>query len=175
MQNRYVGDIGDYLKLGILRTLSPGYHLGVACWLFSVRPYRHLSRRKSIEPSTLDVPESTVVAPILAPIAQHGRSAQCVGKDSLHKGLNLRPEYKPSIPQSRSPALQNRLRRSNDHSRAASLRMRDHRGATEGCGRCWDVVTGRIGSIPRRRVQPVGVEPDGFSLSADWRHDKVPL
>jgi hypothetical protein len=35
MQNRYVGDIGDYLKLGILRALSPGYRLGVAWWLFS--------------------------------------------------------------------------------------------------------------------------------------------
>ena len=34
MQNRYVGDIGDYLKLSILRTLSPGYRLGVAWWLF---------------------------------------------------------------------------------------------------------------------------------------------
>jgi hypothetical protein len=34
MQNRYVGDIGDYLKLGILRALSPGYRLGVAWWLF---------------------------------------------------------------------------------------------------------------------------------------------
>ena len=33
-QNRYVGDIGDYLKLGILRALSPGYRLGVAWWLF---------------------------------------------------------------------------------------------------------------------------------------------
>jgi len=34
MQDRYVGDIGDYLKLSILRTLSPGYRLGVAWWLF---------------------------------------------------------------------------------------------------------------------------------------------
>jgi hypothetical protein len=34
MQNRYVGDIGDYVKLAILRALSPGYHLGVAWWLF---------------------------------------------------------------------------------------------------------------------------------------------
>jgi hypothetical protein len=34
MQNRYVGDIGDYLKLGILRALSPGHRLGVAWWLF---------------------------------------------------------------------------------------------------------------------------------------------
>ena len=34
MQNRYVGDIGDYVKLAILRALSPGYHVGVAWWLF---------------------------------------------------------------------------------------------------------------------------------------------
>src|ERR1019366_1141866 len=34
MQNRYVSDIGDFLKLGILRALSPGYSLGVAWWLF---------------------------------------------------------------------------------------------------------------------------------------------
>jgi len=34
MQNRYVGDIGDYLKLGILRMLSRGHRLGMAWWLF---------------------------------------------------------------------------------------------------------------------------------------------
>jgi hypothetical protein len=34
MQNRYVGDIGDYLKLGILRALSPGFRLSVVWWLF---------------------------------------------------------------------------------------------------------------------------------------------
>ena len=34
MQDRYVGDIGDYLKLGILRGLSPGHRLGVAWWLY---------------------------------------------------------------------------------------------------------------------------------------------
>jgi hypothetical protein len=34
MQNRYVGDIGDYLKLGILRALLRGYRLAVAWWLF---------------------------------------------------------------------------------------------------------------------------------------------
>ena len=34
MQNRYVGDIGDYLKFGILRALSPGHRLGVAWWLY---------------------------------------------------------------------------------------------------------------------------------------------
>jgi len=34
MQNRYVSDIGDYLKLGILRASSPGYRLGIAWWLY---------------------------------------------------------------------------------------------------------------------------------------------
>src|SRR6476620_4333677 len=47
MQNRYVGDIGDYLKLGILRALSPGYNLGVAWWLFPDESHngdgRHIS------------------------------------------------------------------------------------------------------------------------------------
>jgi hypothetical protein len=34
MQNRYVGDIGDFVKFAILRGLSPGKRLGVAWWLF---------------------------------------------------------------------------------------------------------------------------------------------
>jgi hypothetical protein len=34
MQSRYIGDIGDYMKLGILRALSPEYCLGVAWWLY---------------------------------------------------------------------------------------------------------------------------------------------
>ena|SRR5665213_2628648 len=34
MQNRYVGDIGDYVKLAILRSLSPGFQIGVAWWLY---------------------------------------------------------------------------------------------------------------------------------------------
>lgn len=33
MQNRYVGDIGDYLKLAILRKLAKNRRLGVAWWL----------------------------------------------------------------------------------------------------------------------------------------------
>ncbi|MGI8839638.1 MAG: hypothetical protein ACR2F8_02445 [Caulobacteraceae bacterium] len=34
MQDRYVGDIGDYVKLSILRAIMPGRRLGVAWWLF---------------------------------------------------------------------------------------------------------------------------------------------
>lgn len=33
MQNRYTGDIGDYVKLGLLRTLAVGRQLGVAWYL----------------------------------------------------------------------------------------------------------------------------------------------
>lgn len=34
MQNRYAGDIGDYIKFALLRALSPGKKLGVAWYLF---------------------------------------------------------------------------------------------------------------------------------------------
>ena len=34
MQNRYVGDIGDYVKLALLRALQPGRRLGIAWWLY---------------------------------------------------------------------------------------------------------------------------------------------
>ncbi len=34
MQDRYVADIGDYVKFAILRALAPGRRLGVAWWLF---------------------------------------------------------------------------------------------------------------------------------------------
>jgi hypothetical protein len=33
MQNRYVGDIGDFVKLALLRALSPGHRLGVIWYL----------------------------------------------------------------------------------------------------------------------------------------------
>ena len=34
MQNRYAGDVGDYAKLALLRSLSPGLSLGVAWYLY---------------------------------------------------------------------------------------------------------------------------------------------
>lgn len=34
MQNRYTGDIGDYVKYGLLRALADGRRLGVAWYLF---------------------------------------------------------------------------------------------------------------------------------------------
>ena len=34
MQDRYAGDIGDFVKLGLLRAISPGRRLGVAWYRF---------------------------------------------------------------------------------------------------------------------------------------------
>ena len=34
MQDRYAGDVGDFVKLGLLRALSPGHQLGVAWYRF---------------------------------------------------------------------------------------------------------------------------------------------
>lgn len=34
MQDRYVGDIGDFVKLALIRALMPGQCLGVAWWLY---------------------------------------------------------------------------------------------------------------------------------------------
>jgi hypothetical protein len=50
MQDRYVGDIGDYVKLAILRALMPGCSLGVAWWLYPDEAHngdgRHISYLK---------------------------------------------------------------------------------------------------------------------------------
>lgn len=34
MQDRYAGDIGDYVKLAMLRSLSAGKRLGILWWLY---------------------------------------------------------------------------------------------------------------------------------------------
>lgn len=34
MQDRYAGDIGDFVKFALLRALAPDHKLGVAWWLF---------------------------------------------------------------------------------------------------------------------------------------------
>lgn len=50
MQNRYVGDIGDYVKYAILRALSPDQRLGVIWWLFQDENHnKDGSHRKYLE------------------------------------------------------------------------------------------------------------------------------
>ena len=47
MQDRYAGDVGDFVKLGLLRALSPGRRLGVAWYRFPYEDHtgdgRHVS------------------------------------------------------------------------------------------------------------------------------------
>jgi hypothetical protein len=72
MQDRYVGDIGDYVKLAILRALSPGRRLGIAWWLFpdsgSVGDGRHISylgaptKWRHLDPQLYDALEHVVAS-----------------------------------------------------------------------------------------------------------------
>lgn len=71
MQNRYVGDFGDYVKLGILRALSPGYRLGVAWWLFPdqnngdgrhIACLNHPGRWRHLDPDLFDTLSGIVVS-----------------------------------------------------------------------------------------------------------------
>jgi hypothetical protein len=72
MQDRYVGDIGDYVKLAILRALSPGRRLGIAWWLFpdsgSVGDGRHISylgaptKWRHLDPQLYDALEQVVAS-----------------------------------------------------------------------------------------------------------------
>lgn len=88
MQNRYVADIGDYVKLAILRALAPGQHLGVVWWLFpdeahnkdgSLREYLQNPKRwRPFDPFLFDA---------LAKIAAAGiRDVQALEDSSLLPG-----------------------------------------------------------------------------------------
>jgi hypothetical protein len=58
MQNRYVGDVGDFVKLALLRALSPGHRLGVVWYLVPDESHngdgRHVSYLRKIEWRHLD-------------------------------------------------------------------------------------------------------------------------
>jgi hypothetical protein len=58
MQNQYVGDVGDFVKLAILRALAPGHRLGVVWYLVPNEAHksdgRHVSYLKKSEWRRLD-------------------------------------------------------------------------------------------------------------------------
>lgn len=70
MQNRYAGDIGDYLKLALLRTIVPPHKLGIAWWLYPDEAHNsdgrhidylnHPARWRSIDPELFDALADTV-------------------------------------------------------------------------------------------------------------------
>lgn len=58
LQDRYAGDVGDFVKLGLLRALSPGRRLGVAWYRFPDEGHntdgRHVGYLKRAELRALD-------------------------------------------------------------------------------------------------------------------------
>ncbi len=64
MQDRYAGDIGDFVKLGLLRAISPGQRLGIAWYRFPDEDHnkdgRHVSyleqpdRYASLDPALFE-------------------------------------------------------------------------------------------------------------------------
>lgn len=92
MQDRYAGDIGDFVKLGLLRALSPGQRLGVAWYRFPDEDHnsdgRHVSyldqpgRYASLDPDLTDhlrnvVKDARSIAsllPMLGQAASHDES-----------------------------------------------------------------------------------------------------
>jgi hypothetical protein len=62
MQDRYAGDVGDFVKLGLLRAISPGYALGLA-WYHEAKAladgrcavvYHHNTRRRGGHDAEVD-------------------------------------------------------------------------------------------------------------------------
>jgi hypothetical protein len=98
MQNRYVGDIGDYLKLGILRALSPGYRLGVAWWLFPDETHnrdgRHIGylqqpdRWRHFDPGLFDI--------LAGIVASNRRALRGLEADTLLPGATFASEAVPT-------------------------------------------------------------------------------
>lgn len=70
MQDRYAGDIGDYVKLALLRAISPGLSLGIVWYLYPDEGHntdgRHigyldqLKKWRDLDPELFDVLLSTV-------------------------------------------------------------------------------------------------------------------
>ncbi len=74
MQNRYTGDIGDFVKYGLLRAIAPGLRLGVAWYLFPDESHKEDGRHIAY----LEAPESwrhrdPLLFDVLARIVSEGR------------------------------------------------------------------------------------------------------
>jgi len=81
MQHRYVGDIGDYIKLALLRAISPGHRLGVAWWLYPDEDHNSDGRHVSYleEPGEwrrFDPPVYDALAGIVASGDRHVRALE---------------------------------------------------------------------------------------------------
>jgi hypothetical protein len=124
MQNRYVGDIGDYVKLAILRALSPGYRLAVAWWLHPDESHntdgRHISylgrpeRWRHYDPDLFDA-----LVQIVSSGQRHVRALQAA---DLLPGANFHSDM---IPTNGTAAQRQQARREWLQSVQATLQQAD--------------------------------------------------
>ncbi|TCH98928.1 hypothetical protein EJV46_10265 [Roseococcus sp. SYP-B2431] len=99
MQNRYVGDIGDYMKLALLRTLLPDRSLGVAWWLYPDENHnsdgRHISYLdqpllwRSLDPPLFDH--------LKAVVASGMRQVAALEHEALLPGARFFSEPMPTV------------------------------------------------------------------------------
>ena len=90
MQNRYVSDIGDYLKLGILRASSPGYRLGIAWWLYPDESHNRDGRHTA---TFIDQTSGGTMiqkySMLWDEIVSRARGMSDTGSGRSHSGINL--------------------------------------------------------------------------------------
>ena len=154
MQNRYVGDIGDYLKLGILRALSPGYHLGVAWWLFPDEAHngdgRHIGYLESSRPMAALRPRPV----------RHARKHRLIRPAEVF-GNWRRPT---SFPAPRSPASSSHGGRTDAQRQQARTGMAGGRAAEIG-------TSGPAVSRSRQWIGTCGLSPHGSQIRQE-HHDQ---
>jgi hypothetical protein len=93
MQNRYTGDIGDYVKLAILRALMHGRRLGVGWWLYPDESHnsdgRHISYLsqpevwRRFDPALFDHLKAVVISPALVTCLPHGSANEQQNRSGL--------------------------------------------------------------------------------------------
>ncbi len=98
MQDRYVGDIGDFVKLAILRALMPGRRLGVAWWLYPDETHnadgRHIGYLKRPDKWRDFDPE--LFDGLAAVVAQGRRRVQALQETSLLADATYADEVIPT-------------------------------------------------------------------------------
>jgi hypothetical protein len=100
VQNRYVGDIGDYVKLAILRALADGCRLGVCWWLFPDEDHTNDGRHVDYLTKRATWREfDPVLFDALAEIVNTGRRAiQALENPSLLPGASFASDTIPTAP-----------------------------------------------------------------------------
>ncbi|HET8726865.1 MAG TPA: hypothetical protein VFO41_05080, partial [Alphaproteobacteria bacterium] len=141
MQDRYAGDVGDYIKLALLRALSPGRRLGVLWYLFPDEGHnndgKHIdSLRRASEWRALD-PE---VFDALCQVADGERSVERLESSAVVDATFFRD----AIVTDRYPPVERSQIRSEWFAAAKS--------AVEGCNLVFaDPDNGLVDNSPQRR------------------------